>query len=396
MNRNAFAAEFGFTVGSTVNVVTKSGGNQFHGSGYIYFRDQYTEAANFFNRFLPNPNGQGSYQKAFSQNLYPGVTFGGPIVKDKLFFFSSYEFTRLDQAGFNFLLNSAGALGIAGTSIAGLAQQSYFSQLAASGNPGLQAFAAALTPALVPQNNPNLFKMLTTDNGAFDSATRAHTWLTRVDYQPNANNSLTFRFELQRATTGAQTFPDGSGLVTRDYSILTTWAKTISPSVVNQVRVQVVPFNRADQVPNGDTGTFFSISELSGAGYGGAGTSFGFGHSNLLPYLAHQRRFQFEDNLSWTKGRHSFKFGVSYRPADYNVEDDLYRGGQFDFASGLIPLILLAPPALQPSLVGFNIAHGFPATGPPVTNLSGPEAFVFGIPDFYHGGFGNFSWHGWA
>src|SRR5262249_18140204 len=50
----------------------------------------------------------------------------------------------------------------------------------------------------------------------------------------------------------------------------------------------------------------------------------------------------------------------------------------------------------QPSLVAFNLAHGFPATGPPTTNLSGPEAFVLGIPDFYHGGFGNFIWHGWA
>jgi hypothetical protein len=397
VNRNAFNAEFGFTVGSTVNVVTKSGTNQFHGSAYAYFRDQHTEAANFFNSFLPSTTGStGGYQKAYSQNFYPGGTFGGPIVKDKVFFFTSYEFTKLDQAGFNFLVNSAGALGINGSSITGVAQQAYFGQLASSGNAGLAGFAAALKPLLVPQNNPNLLKMLTTDNGSFNTATRAHTWLTRVDYQPNSNNSLTFRFELQRAISGHQSFPDGAGLTTRDYSILTTWAHTFSPTVVNQVRVQIVPFNRADNVPNGDTGTFFSISELNGAGYGGAGTGFGFGRSNLLPYLAHQRRFQFEDNLSWVKGKHSFKFGASYRPADYNVEDDLYRGGQFDFASGLIPLILLAPKALQPALVGFNLTHGYPATGPPVTNLSGPETFVFGIPDFYHGGFGNFAWHGWA
>jgi hypothetical protein len=399
VNRNSFAAEFGFTVGSTVNVVTKSGTNQFHGSAYIYFRDQNTEAANFFNRFLPSTTGTGGYQKAFSQNLYPGGTFGGPIIKDKFFFFTSYEFTKLDQAGFNFLLNSAGALGINGTSITGLAQNSYFNQLSASGNPLLVGFATALRPALVPQNNPNLRKMILNDNGSFNTATRAHTWLTRADYQPNSNNSLTFRFELQRATTGAQSFIDGSSLVTRDYSILTTWAHTFSSTLVNQVRTQIVPFNRADSIPNADTGTFFSISELNGAGYGGAGTGFGFGHSNLLPYIAHQRRFQFEDNLSWTRGKHNLKFGASYRPVDYNVEDDLYRGGQFDFASGLIPLIALAPTSpfnIQAALVAFNLAHGFPATGPPVTNLSGPEAFVLGIPDFYHGGFGNFVWHGWA
>lgn len=397
VNRNAFNAEFGFTVGSVVNVVTKSGTNKFHGTAFAYFRDQYTEAANYFNQFLPSATGAvGGYKKAYSQNFYPGGTFGGPLIKDKLFIFTSYEFTKLDQAGFNLLLNSPGALGIAGNSITGLAQASYLSQLIASGNPFLVGFANAIKPAMIPQNNPNLLKMILTDNGGFNTATRSHTWLTRADYQPNSNNSLMFRFTLQHATSGAQSFPDGQALITRDYSILTSWAHTFSASLVNQVRVQVVPHNRADDVPNADTGTFFSISELNGAGYGGAGTGFGFGHSNLLPYLAHQKRFQFDDSLSWTRGNHSFKFGASYRPVDYFVEDDLYRGGQFDFASGLIPLIALAPAAVQAQLVGFNLAHGFPATGPPITNLSGPEAFDFGIPDFYHGGFGNFAWQGWA
>jgi hypothetical protein len=400
VNRNSFAAEFGFTVGAAVNVVTKSGSNQFHGSGYAYFRDQNTEAANYFNQFLPNTvTGQtGGYQKAFSQNFYPGFTIGGPIVKDKLFFFTSYEYTRLDQSAFNFLLNSAGALGIDGNSPTGVAQASYFRQLAASGNPALQAFAAGLAPALNPQAaSPTFDTLIDRDNGQYDTATRLHTTITRLDYLPNSNNSITFRFEFQGGTSNAQSFPDGTSLVTRDYSILTTWAHTFSATLINQFRVQIVPFNEANNVPNGDTGTFISMTDLNaGGGYDGVGTEFGFGRSELLPYLAHQRRFQFEDNLSWIKGSHTMKFGTSYRPVDYNVEDDLYRGGQFDFAGGLIPLIDLAPAAVQAALVPFNLANGFPATGPTATNLSGPEAFVFGIPDFYHGGFGNFVWHGWA
>jgi hypothetical protein len=394
VNRNSFAAEFGFTVGAAVNVVTKSGSNQFHGSGYAYFRDQYTEAANYFNQFLPNTaTGQpGGYQKAFSQNFYPGFTIGGPIVKDKLFFFTSYEYTRLDQAGFNFLTNSAGALGIDGTSTIGLAQASYFKQLIASGNPVLQGFAAALTPALNPQAaSPAFDTMLARDNGQFDAATRLHTTISRIDYLPNSNNSLTFRFEFQGGITGAQTYPDGAGLTTRDYSILTTWAHTFSATLVNQLRVQIVPFNEANNVPNGDTGTFISMTDLNASGgYVGVGGEFGFGRNDVLPYLAHQRRFQFEDNLSWTKGAHSMKFGISYRPVDYNVEDDLYRGGQFDFAGGLIPLTALAPAAVVQAMVASKLLP------PSSTNLSGPQAFVFGIPDFYHGGFGNFAWHGWA
>src|SRR6266852_8709280 len=75
VNRNAFAAEFGFTVGSSVNIVTKSGTNRFHGSAYGYFRDSHTQANNFIDQLR-------SGQKLFSQNTYDGGTIGGPIIKD--------------------------------------------------------------------------------------------------------------------------------------------------------------------------------------------------------------------------------------------------------------------------------------------------------------------------
>src|SRR5215471_7108607 len=89
VNRNAFAAEFGFTVGSAVNIVTKSGTNHFHGSAYGYFRDLHTQANNFIDQLRTG-------QKLFSQNAYAGGTFGGPIKKEKFFFFTTYEFTKLD------------------------------------------------------------------------------------------------------------------------------------------------------------------------------------------------------------------------------------------------------------------------------------------------------------
>src|SRR6185312_13762891 len=83
VNRNAFAAEFGFTDGSAINIVTKSGGQKWHGDAFGYFRDQHTEAQNFF-------NGLEGFPKAFSQNVYMGTSLGGPVVKDKLFFFTAY------------------------------------------------------------------------------------------------------------------------------------------------------------------------------------------------------------------------------------------------------------------------------------------------------------------
>src|SRR5215471_21474340 len=238
VNRSSFTAEQGFTMGSAVNIVTKSGTNQFHGSAFGYFRDKSTVAANYFSQFSP-------FGKPFSQNVYAGGTFGGPIVKNKLFLFTSYEFQKLDLAAINFLLNSGPALGINGGSLIGVNQLAYVKALEATGDATLRSVAAGLRQTLVPQNNANLLKMLTRDDGAFDNQDKTHHWLTRVDYQPNERNSLTFRFGLTHDQYGKQTIPDGSSLVVRDYSILTTWSRTISPTLINQFRSQVVPWNRA-------------------------------------------------------------------------------------------------------------------------------------------------------
>ena len=388
VNRNSFKAEFGFTVGSAVNIVTKSGTNKWHGSGYGYFRNSSTEAQNFFNRFFPNAN-------TFSQHVYAGGTFGGPIKRDKLFIFTSYEYDKLDLPGTNVLLNSDAALGVNGNSPNDVFQRNYLNTMIASGGPALAGLATVFKGLLVPQNNPNFAKMLARDDGPFDRLTKLHTWLTRVDYQPNQDNSMNFRFELAHNLFGLNTYPDGQRLDTRDYSILANWSRTISPTVINQFRTQVVPWNRANTAQNSFNGDWSVIvdSGFPAASPGqGAGVAL-FGHDFSVPYLAHQRRFQFEDNLVWTKGAHTLKFGASYRPVDYHLAEPLWFSGEFDFLDGLIPLVAIVPAALQPSVVAFNLAHGFPATGPALT---GAENFALGLPVQWRQGFHNFAWQGWA
>jgi hypothetical protein len=187
--------------------------------------------------------------------------------------------------------------------------------------------------------------------------------------------------------------PDGSGLFTRDFAILGTWTRTFSPTLVNQVLVQVVPRNVANNLPNPFTGVNFSLGNLNIGGLGGTSS---FGSPSLVPYVAHQQRYQFEDDITWNHGAHTFKLGASYRPANYHVEDDLWFNNQFDFRDGVIPLISLAPAAVQGHLVGFNLAHGLPATGPLSTNLSAPQSFGFGIPVDVLAGFNNPKWQGWG
>src|SRR5262249_60844365 len=134
-----------------------------------------------------------------------------------------------------------------------------------------------------------------------------------------------------------------------EYSSLCDSSHAASSSGGNQIRVQIVPFNRADNVPNADKGSIADPSVLNntrsaisidGFAIGGFVPNFTFGHPAAIPYLAHQKRFQFEDTLSWVKGSHTFKLGASYRPVDYHVEDDLYFAGQYNFASAAYPIIL--------------------------------------------------------
>src|SRR5215813_9503015 len=93
VNRSSFAAEFGFTVGSSVNIVTKSGTNQLHGTAYGYFRNHATQNNNFIDDLRTG-------QELYSQNVITGGTIGGPIIKNKLFFFTSYEFLKSDVGAF--------------------------------------------------------------------------------------------------------------------------------------------------------------------------------------------------------------------------------------------------------------------------------------------------------
>jgi len=382
VNRAGFAAEYGFTDGSAINIVTKSGGNQFHGSGYGYFQDHSTSATNFFNGLTGLPS-------AYSQNIFTGFSAGGPLKKDKLFFFLAYEYRSLNNPSFANanVLNAPTVLGPSA------AQAAYVNGLKASGDPFLVGFANGITPGLSPLNNANLKSILTKENGIFNNPFRYHNTILRFDGQPDANNSVNLRLGYSHNDSNVGN-PDGAPLLTRDFSVLTTWNHTFSPSLLNQALVQLVPRNVANNVPNSPfQGVAFTL--------GSAGA---FGSPSLVPYLAHQQRYQLEDNVTWTHGAHNFKFGVSARLANYTVESDLWFNNQFDFRDGAIPLISLAPAAVQGHLVGYNLAHGFPATGPTFSNLSAPQSFGFGIPvDVLAGNFpttaggpSNPVWTGWG
>jgi Carboxypeptidase regulatory-like domain/TonB-dependent Receptor Plug Domain len=386
VNRSSFAAEFGFTSGTAVNIVTRSGQNDYHGSLYAYFRNSSTDASNYF-----APKNVG---KATEQNFVPGVTFGGPIIKNKLFFFTSYEYVKTDTPQFRSYATSDIAQGIRTNP----AQQNYVNQLIASGNPVLQAIALGvpgspgLKFALDPANFPSTAKLLVPNSGTFNDWKKYNNWVSHLDYQPTANDIITARFSLANNDFSRMfvldplNSPDDATLeYWRDYTLLGSWSHTFNSRLINQLRIQVVPSDSA-RVPVASPNTaYLTLGALGN-----------FQGEHYEPYSNLQRRFQFEDSVSWTKGRHTFKFGGSYRPVSYKVEDHLWMRGEFNFFDGAIPLISLVPSAYQPIVAGFNLQNGLPATGDPATNLSAIQSFDLGLPVAFRQGFGNPKWSGWG
>lgn len=376
VNRNAFAAEFGFTSGSALNVVTKSGTNNFHGSGYLFYRSQHTSARNFFDR---------NSRKAFDQQLYPGLTLGGPMVKNKLFFFTSYEASKSDAARFRRYTDNAAVLGPAA------GQAAYLAQLNAASDANIRRIGQSLGEALAARNYPSTMKLLASNEGAFTAPTRLHRWSSRLDYQIGSSDFLNGRFSLfhsdadQLGTANGVAPSNTTKLYSRDYTTVISWTHNFRPDLINQTRVQFAPKVSAKTLSKNPAGTELLISGIGN-----------FGRSFAAPFNTFEDRYQFEDNLSWIHGRHFFKFGGSYRPVSYRVVNELWFSGQWTFSGSTFPLVSAVPAADQPALVGFNRSIGVPDNGPAGTALSALQSFNVGLPFLFRQGFGNPEWHDWA
>jgi hypothetical protein len=399
VNRNAFGAEFGFTIGAAINVITKSGTNKYHGDAFGYFHDESTDAANYFNSFGPSAG-----TKPFEQSAIFGGSVGGPIKKDKLFFFTSYERQKLDSNVTVNLVNTAAAQGLAaqtngfnGTSCpAPVTQACYLTQLATTGGSispaiaGLGAFFYG-SSIFTPINDPIYKALISPNSGTFDGNAnggavqappnqngRYNNWVSRLDYQPNTADSISLRFSLSHEgnqVLGPGGIPRYTSIIQaiRDYTITTWWSHVFNPNIINTVRVQVVPDNTSDNRAPHPGGAEIDLGSL-----GIQGTPFDF------PYNQRQNQYQFDDDFTWTKGSHNMQFGESYRPVQFNIFQAFLFGGEYEYFDGAIPIIDLFGQTplgnLQTALATFNVVNGYPVTGPPSTNLSASQLYVVGLP----------------
>ena len=353
-----YSTQYGSRGGSTILVSTKSGSNEFHGSTFEFLRNDSLDARNYF-----DPVKKGKYR----QNQFGG-SLGGPILKNKTFFFVDYQGNRVRQAApilsvvpttaqtqnhifTNPIFNPAKTL----TASTAAARTSFYdstlgaykipdSQISSIGQAILNLFPSpspAGTSGLTGSYNYTASPLRTMDDDEFD---------LRIDHQLKASDQLFARVSWDNAHQfnpsglpgfGAKTsYTSTTNFRTRARNFAISDTHIFSPHVVNQI---AAGYNRDFNVIRGiGYGTEeANLLGISGANLGDLATSgmtmIGMTGYNPIgdrlysPYQGGTSVYHYFDTMTVAKGKHSMVFGFDFRPMQNNGLGETYLHGQFAF-----------------------------------------------------------------
>jgi len=315
--QNAYSAEYGRGGGSVSNLVFKTGTNNFHGSAW----EQYSGSA--LNAVTAEQQASGLTKPPHQVNNLFGFTFGGPVVKDKLFFFATDQWTR-----------QVGAPTTASTLTIPTASGIATLQSVAAGNPGnsnvqilLNSLGGLVAPT--PVGSP---VQLADEPGCtgcsvqFGNLTRtdpgrslSYEWTARADYIPSSSDNLFVRFTNTYSSFSPDLFANPAALPTQDTqqggparNLGVMWGHNFSPSVINEFRfsAQTIAFSfspTAKTLANPQA-NFPAVFFANSFGKGVVGLG-GF-EQGTWPQGRQHQTFQFQDAVSIVKGKHSIKAGT--------------------------------------------------------------------------------------
>lgn len=317
---NSASAEYGRSGGAVINLVTKSGTNQFHGDLWDVYTGSGLDSLDGITRqakpFTSNPKAR------YDEHQF-GFTAGGPIWKDKLYGFGGLQFTRFygnSQPGAVVLPDAAGyaqLTAIGGPQVALL--QSYlgsgtylktFNNVGAAGSfkinprPGCAAGCTVTTAEFerppVPQQEPDT------------------QWLFRVDFIPSTRDTFSYRYLHDRANFNPDLGLNTSGLPGFDGEVggpaevaQGTWTHVFSPRLLNEFRASETRTNFLfAPTPEAAANPLFRAPEIEFSGSGLANQNTPLGMSFNIPQGSQLELYQFQDTVSWTRGAHTIRVGA--------------------------------------------------------------------------------------
>jgi hypothetical protein len=338
-----FAPEYGRNAGAVVNIVTKSGSNELHGSAAEYFRNDALDARNYFN--------YASQPKALFHNSQYGASLGGPIVKDKTFFYADYEGQQE---------------GVGVVTLGCVPDPAQIAQDISLNGPPNPVIAALL--ARNPWPAPNIagtFGHPSAVTGAGEDAgcggvpnssvispsyNRLTSFIAKVDHSFSPSNLLTGRyffgdsvqsFPLALTASGGQLPGFNTSTPTRVQLVSISYTHTIGSNKVNELRVGWNRFAEGffpqDQsfAPSSiglNTGTGAADSGLPIITVNGAGFA-QLGASSSDPRHRVDSNDQIGDSFSWKFNKHDVKFGVDFHRTSVQQFFDKYFRGKLEFSS---------------------------------------------------------------
>ena len=308
-----FAAEYGQAMGGVVNTITKSGSNDIHGTGYWFFRNRTLNARDRYATFNPQDIRHQS-----------GVSLGGAFIKDKLFYFFNYEATRRNFPAIA-TVTSANLFTANGT-------------LDTARNPcpnptaTIQATAGQCATAV---------QMLTTRNfGTVSRTVQQDLGFGKIDYHLSDRNSLSFSLNGLRWVSphGIQAtgivFADGNAIgnnadsTVRDAYGRAQWTSIVSPHIVNEARFGWFKDRLFDPASPDFLYPGLGLASLT------VNSTTNLGVANSYPRLnPSETRFEYADNLSWTTGAHTMKFGIDLSHIEDYQDQLINRYGSYSYSS---------------------------------------------------------------
>ncbi len=359
VNTSSYSAEYGRSAGGVVNAVTKSGTNEFHGQVFYYQRNNNWGARNPRSFITQNVGGvftPVAFKPEDVRHQFGGAV-GGPIVKNKLFFFFSYDqqkrnfpgvstFTALD------FLNRADVCGLTAplggvvtTATAGAGQTfcpafGVTAPTATNARTGSLATGKGLTSTQVS----SVLNFLNSLSGPVPRTGDQKLFLPKIDWNINSSNTLTATYNRLRweSPAGIQTQAIntrardnfGDDFVEIDWLTLRL-NSTISPTLLNEARFQ---WGRDNEFQ-------FSQPPLPGEPTNAVGgrspqtsitNGFSFGIPEFLerPAFPDERRYQFADTLTATSGNHTLKFGGDVNFVKDIINNLRFSGGEFNYTGG--------------------------------------------------------------
>jgi len=338
---NNYTAEYGRTSGGIVNQVIKSGTNSVHGSAFEFIRNTALDASDYFLQAVP----------ILRRNIFGG-TVGFPIKKDKVFFFAAYQGTRRSEgqnAGLIPVLDQAERTGdfselLPDTQLINPVTNKNYKNNQVPVDPVIANYINDYLP--LPNQPGNFFEA---DPVA---SIKEDQFIFRLDYNLSKKDTIAgvyifddtpdvYPFEVINGASSGGDVPVGSGFSdqNRFQAGNITWTRTISPTLLNEFRFATNRVARLDAIPSNTTSPsalgFLTVNPDDPKGTAPplmfVTDGFNLGPSPQGPTKIHDTTFQYQDTLSWSKGKHDLKFGGDLRWVENNFNYDFYNNGSFSF-----------------------------------------------------------------